>query len=158
MSIVAHDGKLVAAEARDRVAYTQDAFDALRNDGEQLVSGRETEAVIDNLEMVEIQQDESDSPICRAATTMRERFANLFEQHHPVRKFGQWIVASPVLEQRLDTLVFRDVVHNSEQATFVAPILRHLHDLDGERAPAVVERDIERHGLTFSARAENAVM
>ena len=41
LCIVAHDRELVAAEARDRVARSQDALDALRDNGEQLVTGRE---------------------------------------------------------------------------------------------------------------------
>jgi len=62
-------------------------------------------------------------------------------------------VTNSVCEQRFDALVLRDVVHDTEKAAVVAPLLGHLHDLDGERTPAGVEGNIERHRLTFPARS-----
>ena len=124
LRVVAHDGELVAAEARDRVAGAQDALDALRDHGEQLVAGREAEAVVDDLEVVEVEEHQPDAARRRARVRARERVGELLEQHDPVRQLGERIVAGAVREQRLDALVLGDVVHDAEQAALVAPVLR----------------------------------
>ena len=121
--------------------------------GEQLVTGREAQAVVDDLEMVEVEEQQPDAARGRARVRVGERLRERLEQHDPVRKLGQWIVPGPVLEQGLDPLVLRDVVDNAEQAALVARVLRHLHDLDVERAAAVLERHVERHRLPLAAGA-----
>ena len=59
--VVAHDCELVAAEARELVAAAQHALDALRDDCQELVAGRVTEAVVHDLEVVDVEQDQADA-------------------------------------------------------------------------------------------------
>ena len=50
------DGELVAAETRRRVGCTQHRLQAVGNAGEQLVAGHVSEAVVDLLEVVEVEE------------------------------------------------------------------------------------------------------
>ena len=50
------DGELVTAHPRDRVARPHAAENPFRGQNQQRVSGRMTEAVVDQLEIVEIQR------------------------------------------------------------------------------------------------------
>ena len=123
LHFVAQHGELVAAEARDRVAGAQHALDALGDDGEQLVAGLQAEAVVHDLEVVEVHERPArPRAASRASCARDQRVGEVFEQHHPVGQLGERVVTDAVREQRLDALVLGHVVHDAEQARTVAPV------------------------------------
>ena len=79
------DRELVAAQARDEIAGTQRGAKALRGAGEKLVAGRVAEAVVDRLEVVEIEEHERGGPV------RGERSVELGHQARPVRKAGELV-------------------------------------------------------------------
>ena len=91
LRVVADDGELVAAEARDRVARAQHALDALRDDGEQLVAGREAEAVVDDLEVVEVEEHEPDAAASRVARACASASAS---SSSSITRFGSSVSGS----------------------------------------------------------------
>ena len=93
LRIVAHDGELVATEARDRVARTQDALDALRDHGEQLVAGREAEAVVDDLEVIEVEEHQPDAARRRCAR-VRVRESTRASSSSSITRFGSSVSGS----------------------------------------------------------------
>ena len=67
--VLDQDGELVAAEPRDRVAGPDRVGEALADRLEQRVAGRMTEAVVDGLEVVEVEEEHRDPEPGRAGAT-----------------------------------------------------------------------------------------
>ncbi len=63
LDVLDQDGELVAAEARDGVARAQRLLEARRDRGEQLVAGGVPEAVVDELELVEVEEEDGDRAV-----------------------------------------------------------------------------------------------
>ena len=69
VDVLGEHRELVAAEAGDGVARPQGLLDARGDSGEQLVAGRVPEAVVDELELVEVEEEHGD----RGPATGRHR-------------------------------------------------------------------------------------
>src|SRR5256885_882689 len=79
--------KLVAAEARDRVALADRAADALGDRAEQPVSDWMTERVVDALEIVEVEAEHRER--LAAGIDAREALGHALAEQHAVRQVGQ---------------------------------------------------------------------
>ncbi len=75
------------------------------------------EAVVDDLEVVEVEEHQPDPARRRARVRADERVGERLEEHDPVRELGERVVTHAVREQRLDPLVLGDVVHDAERGT-----------------------------------------
>ena len=85
-----HHGELVAAEPCTRVLGTDARLEPLRDLDEQLVAGRVAEAVVDRLEVVEI--DEQDREEVLPAMPPLERMRDAIREEHPVREPRERVV------------------------------------------------------------------
>ena len=82
--VLGEHGELVAAEAGDGVARAQGLLDPGGDGREQLVAGGMTEAVVDELELVEVEEEHRNRGL--AAGRHRERVPQSIEEEVPVRE------------------------------------------------------------------------
>jgi hypothetical protein len=64
---VDHDGELVSSKPCDELVVTDDGAEALPDDGKQLVPGRMSERVVDLLEVVQVDEQDTEPAIPRFA-------------------------------------------------------------------------------------------
>ena len=131
--VAAHDRELVAAEAREPVAGAQHAVEAARRSREQLVAGLVAEAVVHDLEVIEVEEHEADA---RVVGARGERVLQPLDEHHAVRQLGQRIVTGAVRELGLDAAVLAHVVRGTDELLADAVGADHRGDVDRDPAPA----------------------
>jgi hypothetical protein len=132
---VKEDGELVASEPRDRVTRAhrplEPAPDLLKN----RVAGRMAEAVVDGLEIVEI--DEHD-PDCRAAATRAlDGVVDSVCEQRPVGEARHGVVERLVRQLVLEFLSFADVAAVQHDAAHVL-VLEQVRVLHLELEPGAV--------------------
>ena len=110
--VVADDGELVAAEPRQAIARAQDPREAARRGREQLVAGLVAEAVVHDLEVVDVEQDEADPGVVGARG---EGVLQPLDEHDAIRELGQRIVPGAVRKLGLDPSVLADVVRGADE-------------------------------------------
>jgi hypothetical protein len=93
--VLGEDGELVSAEARDRVSRAQRLLDPGGDRGEKLVTRGMAEAVVDDLELIEIEEEHRDGRL--AAGRDRERVLEAVEEEVSVGKPGEGVVEGLVL-------------------------------------------------------------
>ena len=102
---VEQDGELVAAEPRDGVAGTQAGLEAARGLDQQLVADQVAEAVVDDLEAIEIEIEDRERVADAAQPELFEPAAEALDEHRAVVEAGQRIeeadAAQPLLGDRL---------------------------------------------------------
>ena len=81
----AQDDELVAAEARQDVARAQRRFPAARHLDEQLVAGRVSERVVDQLELIDVGDQDGQRPPSRLAGAV-ERLLQFLQQGRAIRQ------------------------------------------------------------------------
>ncbi len=130
--VVTHHRELVAAEPGELVAGTQHAAQPARGGREQLVAGFVSEAVVDDLEVVDVENHESDP---RVVGRRGERGLQPLDEHHAVRQLGQRVVTRAVRELGLDPAVLAHVVRGADElvADTVGPDDRGDVDRDASR-------------------------
>jgi hypothetical protein len=87
--VLEEDSKLVAAEARRDVLRAHELLKTTCHGSNQLVAGSMPEAVVDRLEVVEIEKEHGGGMPARGAV---KRSAYVFGEEDPVRKAGQRVV------------------------------------------------------------------
>src|SRR5207342_1175512 len=94
--LVEQDRELVSAEARNRVGRAHEVLEPSSDLLEDLVAGRMAEAVVDGLEVVEVDEDDAD----RRATAARplDRMLDTVGEESAVRELGHGIVECLVRE------------------------------------------------------------
>ncbi len=105
--ILEEDREFVAAQPRDAVAGPDRAVQALTDDLEQRVAGGMPEAVVDGLELVEI--EEEDRGIDAGPGASGERMRQPVSEQRPVGKSGQWILERQTAELLLEGLAVGDI-------------------------------------------------
>ena len=93
--VLGEHGELVAAEARDRVSGAQRLLDPGGHGGEQLVAGGVAEAVVDELELVEVEEEHRDRGLAPAGD--REGVLEPVEEEVAVGQAGERVVEGLVL-------------------------------------------------------------
>ena len=79
---MAHDCELVASEARQAIAAAQHPLHALRDDCQELVARGVTEAVVYDLEVVDVQHDQTDAVF---DINLVECVLQPLDEHHAIR-------------------------------------------------------------------------
>lgn len=131
-----HDGELVAADARHRVAVGDGmGREALRGLHQQQVAGGMAVHVVDRLEAVQIGNADRDAPAGLAGDV--EFAPELFEEGMPVRQVGQRVFVG----QACIALVELGGPLKREHERLEAPEIRHH---DGEQ-PGGHQQEIDRH-------------
>ena len=146
--VVEDQHELVAADARHGVALAQHAAQALGHRLQQQVAGRVAEAVVDELEVVEVHEHHRDG--ARLALRVH-RLAQAVVQQVAVRQAGERVVVRLVLELHLVALALDGVVHRAQQQLAVEPrldqvVLRPaLHRRQRHRLVVVAGEHDDRH-------------
>ena len=143
------DDELVTAEPRDRVGRAQPVDHALRDLGEQTVAGVVTEAVVDELEPVEVEEEHGHRGLVAARAL--QRVGQAVVQQRAVRQSGQLVVVRAVLEVFAGAGLFdrnrgeRD--DPFEQRSMAVAVDVVVIEEQRERArDGVAVRQLDRHG------------
>jgi hypothetical protein len=108
--LLAEDDELVATEAGHRVLGSERLREPLGNGSQQLVTQGVAVAVVHDLEVIEVEEQDSRQRLVTAGT--RQRHGEPIEQQRAVREVGQRIVGGCVLEPRLERLALADVAQD----------------------------------------------
>src|ERR671924_190744 len=136
---VEEDRELVAAEARDGIGGPHGADEALRDLLEDDVARRVAEAVVDGLEVVEV--DEHDADGGRASLGAHERLLDAVGEEGAVGEIRHRVVEGLMGELLLEGLALADVaaVQDDPVHVLVAQEIRVLH-LELEPGPVAVPK------------------
>ena len=143
VEVVEQDRELVPREARERVARAHARPEPRRDADEQLVAGSVPEAVVDGLEVVEVEQQDRDRLGARVATP-GERRRDAVGEERAVGEIGERVVER-LMGDRLERLPVGRVAHEGVHA--LRPVTQgHPHaQLDGELDAVPPDRvDLER--------------
>src|SRR5207248_159458 len=94
---VEQDGELIAAQSSDRVGRPQATFKPPRERDQQVVADTVTEAVVDVLEAVEINEEDGEQVVGAAARVL-DGEAEVVEQERAIRQPRQRIVKGRMAE------------------------------------------------------------
>ena len=150
--------ELVPAEAGERVPVAHHVAEPQRDLAQQLVAVRMAERVVDLLEAVEVDEEDSDLPV--AALRHRERAFEPFLEQDAVRQAGQRVMrgltAQPARRQQHDAIERRPQQQQAagDHAVHRARVSRDLRldrgvrevdliDADGLAAGAEAQRDVD---------------
>ena len=104
----AEHGELVAAEAGDRVARADRGAQPVGDGDEQPVAGGVAEAVVDHLEVVEVEEQHRDALVVELG--VGERAPEPVDEEQPVRQPGERVVDRLVREPLAARLALGDVL------------------------------------------------
>ncbi len=127
-----HQRELVAAEARERVALADRRAQPLGDRAQEAVAAGVAEAVVDLLEVVEIEHHHGD-PAALAAR-LAHRLAQAVEQQRAVGQAGQRVVMGEMADLLLDALALGDVEQHELGRGLAALADRHRDRLDVDAA------------------------
>ena len=131
---MAHDGELVTTEPRETVASAKHSLDALGHDGEQLVAGLMPEAVVHDLEVVDVEHDESDAFVLRRA---QDCVVQPLDEHHAVRQLGERVVACTVRELVFERSVRSDFLRRTKEIAAPPVGIDDRCDIDRDRTARI---------------------
>jgi hypothetical protein len=117
LDVLEQQCELVPAESRGGVACAHARGEAHRHGREHLVAGGVTEAVVDGLEVVQIQEDHGNAALLAPAPG--DRMAHALGEERAVREAGNGIVESLVGELLLERKALADVAAVEHDAAHV---------------------------------------
>ena len=112
--VLEQERELVAAEARRRVDRPQALLQPGRDLDQELVAGGVAEAVVDRLEVVEVEEQQGD--VVPAAPRTLERVLDAVQQQRAVRQPGERVVECLVRELVLEHAALGHVVRGQHDA------------------------------------------
>ena len=121
--VAQHDDELVAAEAAEHVAVADDRPQALAHAAQQLVADPVTEAVVDDLEVVEVDEQHGDR---RRARWSRGIGASWSRKLDAVRQPGQLVVGRRPLQLLGAAALLGDVLDVGDRQLALA-VVHHRH-------------------------------
>ena len=159
LDVEEHQGELVAAEAGEAVALTDHAADALGDAGDQPVARAMAGAVVDALEMVDVDGDERER---RLRAALRHGVVEHLLEEQAVRQVRQRIDAGLVDHLGLARLQLRDVEprlpqeYREQEARQREDDQQHLHRRIGRAHQLRLEAQAkQRQGGKQGARDES---
>ncbi len=144
------DGELVAAEARGRVRLAKRAAQALADRAEERVAGAVAQAVVDGLEVVDVDEEDGEAVVAPGEPGQRERQPVLEER--AVGEPRQTVVEGLVAELLLQPLAVGHVAAGQDAARLVRAIAARPFEHDpllvGRPEPALEAAAVRarRHG------------
>ena len=118
--VLGDDDELVAAEPGDGVSVADRAAQPVGDLGEHLVAGGVPEAVVDGLELVEVDEQQPDR--AGGAGLAGQRLPDALHQPGPVRQPGQRVVAGQPGQLGFGALAGGDVVDDGERSLVAAVV------------------------------------
>jgi hypothetical protein len=106
--------ELVAAQPGRGVLEPEAVAETIRHRDEQLVAGRVTEAVVDRLEVVQVEEEDRQAAVTPVRT--HERVLDPVTEQRLVGELGEGVVERLVGELGLETLVLGDVAEAPDPA------------------------------------------
>ena len=144
---VDQDGELVAPDASHGVGRADGVDEALGERCQHLVAGVVTERVVDVLEVVEVDQHDSDRPALAPCPT--QRLGDAVGDQRPIGEPGECIVHRLLRQRRLDQLLIGDVAHQQQ----------HFSRRQSDAARLVARRsDLTEVGILELHRAHSATL
>src|SRR4051812_31469403 len=139
-------GELVAAEARGRVAGADARGEALADLEQDLVAGGVAEAVVDRLEVVEVDEDDRQADVVAAGAG--DAVAHALGEQRAVREAGDRVVEGLMGELLLERLALGHVAAVEDDAAHVLVVEQvRVLDLELQRlAVAVAQGALEHLG------------
>ena len=113
--VVGEDGELVAPEASDDVFRADALLDSARDGDQELVADGVAEAVVDQLEAIEVEEHQAEM-MRRLALGEAERLLQVVLKAAPVRQPRQAVVEGDVLEPGLGLAPRGDILDLEDQA------------------------------------------
>ena len=117
------DGELVAAESSHGIARPEGPAQPLTNGHQQLVASVVSQAVIDHLEVIQVQEQNGDPAALGFGSPLDQ--TEPMQERAPVRKPCEWIVHRLMREPLIDGLAFSDVLDMTDRIPCLA--VRALH-------------------------------
>ena len=139
LDVLAHDDELVAAEARHGVGRANGRRQAARHLDQQLVADHMAEAVVDELEAVEVEEEHRDAAL--RALGVCERVREAVDEQQAVGEAREVVVDGLVRERLLGALAVRDVAHLHEVVARLVERVAHDGHVDEHRDDAAVGPD-----------------
>ncbi len=139
VDVGAEDRELVTAETGHGVARSQHATEAVADGHEELVAGFVSQAVVDDLEVVEVEEEHRDAT--GAARRAIHRLADPVHEERAVREAGEGVVDGLVGEALTDRLAFGDVLDLADHVDGLAA--RISDGGDAQRDPHDVAVGVE---------------
>lgn len=136
-----YESELVAAEPHDHAAWRRCRDEAIGDHAEKLISRGMAMAVVDRLELVQVEQAD------RRGHAIPAALLDLLHEVEPVRQTGECIPVRKLLKLALALQISRDVLQRQDH-----PVdRRHTDridtlDLNPERAPIAAEERAAREG------------
>ena len=118
--VLGDDDELVAAEPGDGVTVADHAAQPVGDLGEHLVAGGVPEAVVDGLELVEVDEQQPDR--AGGAGLAGQRLPDAFHQPRPVRQPGQRVVPGQPGQLGFGALAGGDVGDEGERSLVAAVV------------------------------------
>ena len=150
--VLEQDGELVAAEARRGVGGADARGQALGDLAQDLVAGGVAEAVVDRLEVVEVEEDDRDAVLL--ATVAGDGVAHALDEQGAVGEVGDRVVEGLVGELLLEGLALADVAaveHDPADGVVLEQV--RVQDLElAQRPVGVAQRALEHLGLAPGVR------
>ncbi len=106
--------ELVAREPADDGFLRQDVREPFAQYFQRAIARGMSEGVVDLLEPIHVEIQQHDAAV--VATRARDRLLQHVLELHPVRHFGQRVVARQVADAALGALAVRDVAHDEDRA------------------------------------------
>ena len=125
---LAQDGELVAAEASQGVHRPQGAAQPLGGRLEQPVTGLVPQAVVDELEAVEVEEHERHAVV--VALGPAEGHLEAVHEQHPVGQAGELVVHGGVGQALSQLPAFGDVVDLADDVEGIAVLVAHAAGAD----------------------------
>ena len=107
--VVEQQRELVAAQPRDGVVGAQRRFEPSRDRLQQLVADGVPEAVVDDLEAVEVEEQHRRAALGVVALGAPDRLVEAVDEQHAVREAGERVVQRVVLQAALGLAAVGDV-------------------------------------------------
>ena len=155
LQILQQHHKLVAAEARRRVAGADAVGQALGHVDQRRVAGAMTEAVVDRLEVVDVEEHHPEPALL--APRAADRVTHPLHEQRPVGEIGDGIVEGLVGELLLEGLALADVAGVQDDAPHVLVVHQvGVQDLElAQVAVSVAQRALD--DLPVAARVGRSV-
>ena len=129
VGVLAHqDHELVAAEARHRVDVGHRFLQPLRHHAQGFVASGVAEAVVDQLEVVEIDEQHHDR--ARVPLGVEQRLLQAVDEQLPVRQAGQLVVGRAECELLLRALAFGDIGLDTDEVGQGAALVAHRSQVE----------------------------
>ena len=144
VDVLEQHGELVAAEARGGVAGADAGVEALGDGQQDLVAGGVAEAVVDRLEVVEVEEDDRQAGLLAARAG--DRLAHALDEQRAVGQAGDGVVERLVGELLLEGLALADVAGVEHDALHVLVVEQvRVQDLELARAAVLVAQRARQH-------------